>query len=163
MSTPYLGEVRLFPYVRIPSGWTPCEGQVLQILDNRALFFVIGSAYGGDGHTTFALPDLRGRVPIHAGMAFTPGTSGGEASHTLLVNEMPAHTHQASASSDPATTADPANAAWAQAYSPYAEAMLLTPMNPGAISQAGGGQAHENMQPYLALVYCMATTGNYPE
>jgi len=163
MSGPYLGEIRLLPYLRIPPGWMPCEGQVLQILGNQALFSVIGNAYGGDGRTTFALPNLRGRVPIHAGTAVTPGTTGGEASHTLLVNELPPHTHLASASSDPGTTADPANAAWAQAYSPYTEAMLLTPMNPGAIGPAGGGQAHENMQPYLALVYCMATTGSYPE
>src|SRR5437870_7970260 len=109
MSDPFLGQIILVPYNFAPQGWAFCEGQLLPINQNQALFSLLGTTYGGDGRTTFALPDLRGRVPLHFNEAFPLGENGGEAFHTLIVNEMPSHQHQAVASSEIPPASGPAN------------------------------------------------------
>lgn len=163
MSEPFLGELRLFPISNYaPRGWAFCDGQILPINQNQALYSLLGTTYGGDGRNTFALPDLRGRVPIHVHPSIPLGTSAGEASHTLTVNEIPQHTHQVMASSANATATNPTGNTWAQVSAPYAQANSLTPMNSAAIGTAGGSQPHSNMQPYQAMHFCIATTGIYP-
>lgn len=161
MAEPYLGEVRIFPISYAPKGWLSCEGQVLQIQQYQALYSLLGTVYGGDGITTFALPDLRGRVPIHVSSSLRLGTKAGEAAHTLTTNELPQHTHQAYGSSNPATTTSPQGNVWAQANGLYATGATVA-MNSAALSTTGGGQAHNNMQPYLAVRFCIATQGIYP-
>lgn len=161
MAEPYLGEVRIFPLNYAPRGWLSCEGQVLQIQQYQALYSLLGTVYGGDGRTTFALPDLRGRVPIHVSSSLSLGTKAGEAAHTLTVNEMPQHTHQAYGSSIPASATSPQGNVWAQKDNLYATGPTVA-MNQAAISATGGGQAHDNMQPYLAVRFCIATQGIYP-
>ncbi|MFF2886633.1 phage tail protein [Paenibacillus sp. NPDC057967] len=162
MAEPFVGELRLFPFNRTPRGWMPCEGQLMNIQTNQVLFSLIGATYGGDGRSNFALPDLRGRVPVHVGAGINYGLSAGEANHTLTVNEIPAHTHQALASSNPADVPDPQNQGWAGVSDRYGEATALTSMNAGAIGTSGGSQAHSNMQPYLTVRYCIALQGIYP-
>lgn len=163
MSEPFLGELRLFPISNYaPRGWAFCDGQILPINQNQALYSLLGTTYGGDGRNTFALPDLRGRVPIHVHPSIPLGTSAGEASHTLTVNEIPQHTHQVMASSANATATNPTGNTWAQVSAPYAQANSLTPMNSAAIGTAGGSQPHSNMQPYQAMHFCIATQGIYP-
>ncbi|GED68181.1 tail Collar domain-containing protein [Brevibacillus reuszeri] len=162
MSEPFVGELRLFPINYAPRGWAFCDGQILQINQNQALYSLLGTTYGGDGRTTFALPDLRGKVPVHVSTSIPYGTSAGEASHTLTINEIPQHTHQVVASSANATATNPAGNTWAQVAEPYAQANSLTQMNPAAIGTAGGSQAHNNMQPYLAMHFCIAVQGIYP-
>ena len=163
MSEPFLGELRLFPISNYaPRGWAFCDGQILQINQNQALYSLLGATYGGNGVTTFALPDLRGRVPIHVSMSIPYGTSAGEANHTLTVNEIPQHTHQVNASSASASATNPTGNTWAQVAEPYAQANSLTQLNSAAIGNAGGSQPHNNMQPYLAMHFCIATQGIYP-
>jgi microcystin-dependent protein len=165
MSEPFLAEVRMVGFNFAPRGWALCDGQILPINQNQALFSLLGTTYGGDGRTTFALPDLRGRTPIHAGGAHALGQKSGEETHTLATSEMPAHDHQAQATSDPATTPIPsgtvalANSAPAELYAPPEQ---LGAMRSGTIGSAGGGQAHENMQPYLAMNFCIALQGLFP-
>jgi microcystin-dependent protein len=162
MAEPFLGEIRLFSLSYAPRGWALCNGQTLSISTNQALFSLLGTVYGGDGITTFKLPDLQGRVPIHVSTTIPQGQAAGETSHTLTVNEMPMHTHQVQASSTPAATADPTNGVWADVSSPYGVPDSLTTMNQASISAAGGSQPHANMQPYLAVNFCIATSGIYP-
>lgn len=161
MSDFFLGEIRLFPHNRIPSGWQPCEGQALPIRQNVALYSLLGVSYGGDGVNTFMLPDLRGAVPMCIGPNNPLGAAGGEAAHTLSINEMPQHTHQASASTAAASLASPASNAWAAMSNAYAPAPNVQ-MAPGALTTAGGSQAHNNMQPYLTLRLCISTVGIFP-
>lgn len=166
---PYLGEIMLFSGNFAPKGWALCNGQLLAINQNQALFSLLGTTYGGNGSTTFALPDLRGRVPIHQGQG--PGLSprvlgerAGAEHHTLAVAEMPAHAHVARASSAAGTAAGPAgmvparNPAQIPQYGPSADATLAA----GAISAAGGSQSHTNMQPVLTLNYVIALQGTFP-
>ncbi|MCU6794336.1 tail fiber protein [Paenibacillus sp. WQ 127069] len=162
MSDPFLAEIRLFPYARAPRGWALCNGQTLSISTNSALYSLLGTTYGGNGTTTFALPDLRGRVPVHVGTNLTLGQQGGEAGHTLNINEMPTHSHLAQGSSDPSTSVSPQNQVWGMQNNLYGPATALTPMNGTAIANTGGSQPHSNMQPYLALNYCIATQGIFP-
>ncbi|MEC1179520.1 tail fiber protein [Metasolibacillus meyeri] len=163
MAEPFLGEIRLFAFNRIPKGWLPCNGQLLSVNSNQALYSLIGATYGGDGRTTFALPNLQGRVPVHQGAGINYGTAGGEATHTLTVNEMPQHTHTAYADTANATQASPQNNTWGTVSdeSIYAQSGNVT-MNVAALSSAGQSAAHNNMQPYLALSFCIATSGIYP-
>jgi microcystin-dependent protein len=169
--TPYLGEIMLLPFGFVPdNGWAFCNGQLLPINQNLALFSLLGTNYGGDGVTTFRLPDLRGRVAIHKGQG--PGlsnrplaSSGGTQSHTLTLNELPAHSHQARASSAAATVVDPSGTqvmARNPAGIPQWGADTTVAMNATDISNTGGSQAHYNMQPYLTLNFVIALQGVYP-
>ncbi|GAB6989805.1 phage tail protein [Paenibacillus pini] len=162
MSEPFLGEIRLFPIHYAPKGWLFCEGQILPISTNTALFSLLGTVYGGDGRTTFALPDYRGRVPIHFSSTIPLGTKQGEAAHSLTVNEIPQHTHQLLGSSNVASDPSPKNNVWAKIDNAYDQGATLSPMSTNAIKVVGEGQAHNNMQPYLALNYAIAVQGIYP-
>ena len=167
---PYLGEIMLVPFSFAPRGWALCNGQLLPINQNQALFSILGTTYGGNGQTNFALPDLRGRVAIHEGQGpglatYTLGQIGGAQAHTLALTEMAAHAHVARASSAAGTAAVPGagvvparNGAQIPAWNPTADTL----MHAGAIASAGGGQPHLNMQPYLALNYVIAVQGIFP-
>jgi microcystin-dependent protein len=161
MADPYLGEIRIFSFNFAPKGWAMCNGQLLAINQFQALFALLGTTYGGNGTQNFALPNLQGQVPVHFGSGFTQGQTGGEASHTLITSEMPAHTHIVSGNST-ANTASPAGDTWAtapaNAYATTASGAML----PSAIGQAGGSQPHENRQPYLVLNVCIAMVGIFP-
>jgi microcystin-dependent protein len=167
MSNPFMAEIRINSFSFAPKGWALCNGQLLAINQNQPLFALLGTTYGGNGQTTFALPDLRGRVPIHMGSGFTLGSRGGEETHTLTMSEMPAHVHLASSTSSAGTqgkpeSAYPANAAPSQIYSSGGAGMQAVGMSPQMISSIGGSQAHENRQPYLALSFCIALQGMFP-
>lgn len=162
MSEPFLGEIRLFPIGYVPNGWLACEGQILQINSNQALYSLLGTTYGGNGQTTFALPDYRGRTPIHCSPNYPLGQSGGEESHVLTVNEMPAHTHQIRSSSIDADEISPLNNVWATTTTNNYGQPDSQIMNSGSISNTGDSQSHPNMQPYLALRFCIARMGIFP-
>lgn len=162
MSEPFLGEIRLFANNYAPSGWMECNGQLLQINGNQALYSLLGSVYGGDGVTTFALPDLRGRVPIHVSPSIPLGQKAGEETHILTANEMPMHTHGVSASSVLGTNAEPEQNVWANQVGLYSTQAANAAMNAGSVSNAGSSQPHNNMQPYLAVNFYIATTGIFP-
>lgn len=159
---PFLGEIRLFSFNNIPRGWAPCEGQQLAIQQNAALFSLLGTVYGGDGMRTFALPDLRGRVALHVGPSFPLGSKGGEDTHLLSSNEMPQHTHLASGASVTANSPDISGNVWGQENNSYGPATSPKAMSAAAISKTGADQAHSNMQPYLAMSFCIAMQGIYP-
>src|SRR5262245_11039190 len=139
MSDPFLAEIRMISFNFPPQGWAFCNGQLMPISQNTALFALLGTTYGGDGRTTFALPNLQGRVPLHTGNSFALGQRAGEEAHTLIVSEMPAHTHTALASSNPADQTSPANNYWAvsQSYTAFAGSPNET-MAPNAVGLAGG-------------------------
>ena len=164
---PFLGEIRLFAFGFAPKNWAACDGQLLPINQNQALFALLGTAYGGDGRRTFALPDLRGRVPLHRGQApggadHPLGEAGGEEAHTLTVAELPRHTHTASANGGPATRSAPGGRVWAVSQRKiYADAPT-TAMDPDAISAAGEDLPHSSMQPFLGLQFCIALSGIFP-
>ena len=162
MGENFLGEIRLFSIPFAPKGWAPCNGQLLPINQNQALFSLLGTTYGGNGVTTFALPDLQGKTPIHFGTNVPLGTAGGEAQHTLTPNEIPRHTHQARASDTNAASPDPSGQNWAQASFPYSNAANLVQMNPNAIGTSGQSQPHDNMQPSLVIGLCIALQGIFP-
>ena len=166
MSTPYLAEIRLTSFAFAPRGWAMCNGQVLPINQNTALFSLLGTTYGGNGVTTFALPNLQARMPMHVSGAHPLGESGGEAFHTLLAGEMPSHGHALRASSKPAASSSPNGGVLAQpartGTPAYAAAAGLVPLNPAAITASGGGQPHENMPPYLAMNFIIALQGIFP-
>jgi microcystin-dependent protein len=152
-----------------PRSWALCDGQLLAISQNDALFSLLGTTYGGDGRTTFALPDLRGRVPIHVGASVggtnhALGQKAGEETHTVSVNEMPTHTHTAQASSDTGNTPIPTGNALADSAPTelYHGASSLVDLGPGTIADVGGGQAHNNMQPFITLNFCIALQGIFP-
>ena len=167
MAQPYVGEIRMFAGNFAPAGWMFCEGQLLPISENETLFQLIGTTYGGDGQSTFALPDLRARTPIHVGSGHTLGERGGEQAHTLSISELPTHTHAAQGSSAAADAAVPTgnllaavdNTTFASAY---AGPSNLAAMAPSAVSNTGGSQAHLNMQPFLTLSFCIALQGIFP-
>ncbi|GMK42804.1 tail Collar domain-containing protein [Paenibacillus sp. CCS19] len=161
---PFLGEIRLFGFGFVPKGWLPCNGQLLNISTNTALFSLLGTAYGGDGIRTFALPDYRGRVPVHQSSSLPIGATGGEEAHTLTVTEMPAHNHHVSASNGDGTAKSPEGMTWAvpQSKANSFSTTLDKTMSSAAFSAAGGSQPHSNMQPYLAINYCIAAQGIYP-
>jgi microcystin-dependent protein len=168
MAEPFIGEIRPFPYNFAPRGWAFCEGQLLPISQNTALFSLLGTTFGGDGRTTFALPDLRGRVPVGAGTgpglsARVLGEEAGEDGVTLGTAELPPHTHTPVASADPADRYSPVGARPAVTDRKiYGAATSGQLMDAGAISEVGGNQAHENRRPLLALSMCIALVGIYP-
>ena len=167
MAEPFLSELRIFSFVFAPKGWALCNGQLLPINQNQALFSLLGTTFGGDGRVNFALPDLRGRIPIHVGSGFTLGEKGGEQSHTLNISEIPTHVHSFQATTNVATTNIPGNSVNLLAQSTgiflYASAASnLTPMATGAITNVGGSQAHLNMQPFLVLSFGIALQGIFP-
>ncbi|HXH02317.1 MAG TPA: tail fiber protein [Candidatus Competibacteraceae bacterium] len=163
MAEPFLSEIRLMSFNFAPQGWALCNGQLLPINQNQALFSLLGTTYGGDGRVNFALPDLRGRTPIHAGSGHTLGERGGEAFHTLDIDELPHHSHVLNASTAAATTPVAGNAILANGGKDvYASPQSLVPMHPAAVSSVGGSQAHENRQPFLTLSFCIALQGIFP-
>lgn len=163
MAEPFLGEVRLMSFQFAPSGWALCNGQLLPINQNQALFSLLGTTYGGDGRVNFALPDLRGRTPIHEGSGHTLGERGGEQAHTLSVSEMPQHGHAARGSSSATGgSAVPTGRVLGGANNVYAAAAPTTAMHPGSVTNTGGSQAHLNMQPFLAVSFCIALQGIFP-
>ncbi len=164
MAEPFLAEIRIFSFVYAPKGWALCNGQLLPINQNQALFSLCGTTYGGNGQTNFALPDLRGNVPIHMGAGFTLGQKGGEQAHTLTMSEMTAHMHVLQATSNTGGVAIPASNLLAQSNNqPYHNVDAnLQAMNPASIGNTGGSQAHLNMQPFLTLSFCIALQGIFP-
>ena len=170
MAEPFLGEIRLMPFGFAPRGWASANGQVLPIAQNQALFSLCGTTYGGNGVTTFALPDLRGRAPMHLSSTYPQGATVGEQAHTLLITEMPTHTHIVSTSSKTADLVAPNNGIQFASYVAadgtgqyfYEGASGLQAMNANNVGSAGGGQAHQNMQPYLVINFCIALQGIFP-
>jgi microcystin-dependent protein len=161
MSTPYLAEIRIFSFSFAPSGWAMCNGQTLSISQNAALFALLGTTYGGNGTTTFNLPNLQGCMPVHMGNGFVLGQTGGEVNHTLTISEMAAHTHVPAGSSTPANLGVPTGNLWATGNAAYNPTPNTT-MNPACIQSAGGGLSHPNMSPYLTVNFCIALTGIFP-
>jgi microcystin-dependent protein len=161
MGTPYLGEMRIFSFSFPPKGWAMCNGQLLPINQNQALFSILGTTYGGNGQTNFALPNLQGRMPVHFGNGISLGQVGGEASHTLTILELPAHSHPVAGSSTLANQGVPTGNLWAAGNAAYNPAPNTT-MNPAGIQSVGGGQPHDNMSPYLVLNVCIALQGIFP-
>lgn len=165
MSEPFLGELRIMSFSFAPQGWALCNGQLLPINQNQALFSLLGTTFGGDGRLTFALPNLRGRVPVCEGPSFSLGQTMGESSHTISIAELPTHTHGLQATTAAATTSSPANALLATSrgapvYGPAAAAVGV--MSATAVTQVGGSQPHENRQPFLTLSICIALQGIFP-
>jgi microcystin-dependent protein len=163
MSQPFMGEIKIISWNFPPKGWAFCNGQLLPINQNQALFSILGTTYGGDGRVNFALPDFRDRVPFHVGNGHILGERGGEESHTLNAGEMPAHLHQVTGSN--ATTllqVGPANNVWSTSTQSPFETSQNNAMNPGTIANVGGSQAHNNLQPYLVLNFIIALQGIFP-
>ncbi|MGE4369465.1 MAG: phage tail protein [Burkholderiaceae bacterium] len=164
MAEPFLSEIRLMSFNFAPKGWALCDGQLLPINQNQALFSLLGTTYGGDGRVNFALPNLQGRTPIHMGNWHTLGERGGAQAHTLSISEIPTHTHALTTSNNNATTDTPGtNVVMAQASTDmYRSPTSLVAMNPGSVANTGGSQAHLNMQPFLTLSFCIALQGIFP-
>jgi microcystin-dependent protein len=162
MAEPFLSEIRIMSFVFAPQGWALCNGQLLPINQNQALFSLLGTTFGGDGRVNFALPDLRGRTPIHVGSGHTLGEQGGEQAHTLATNELPTHVHIASASSTNGNVNFASGNVLAAAGNAYSGPSNLTTLNPTSIASVGGSQAHLNMQPFLTLTFCIALQGIFP-
>jgi microcystin-dependent protein len=163
VAEPFLSEIRLMSFDFAPKGWAMCNGQLLPINQNQALFALLGTTYGGNGQTTFALPDLRGRVPMHVGDGHTLGEQGGEQAHTLTIPELPAHRHGVNASSSATGgTSSPNGNYLGGGNNVYGTGGPRTTMLPGTVTSTGGSQAHLNMQPFLSLTFCIALQGIFP-
>ena len=164
MAQPYVGEIRMFAGNFAPAGWMFCEGQLLPISEYETLFNLIGTTYGGNGQSTFALPDLRGRVPLHQGNGFTLAETGGAEEITLTVSQIPAHSHPFLASTNNAATANASNNVLAQtpSYTPYIQASPNSSLSPASIGSVGGSQPHNNFQPYLCVDFIISLFGIFP-
>lgn len=163
MAQPYVGEIRMFAGNFAPAGWMFCEGQILPIAEFETLFNLIGTTYGGDGQSTFALPDLRGRLPIHQGNGFILAETGGAEQITLTVNQIPAHGHAFLASTTSATSQTGAGNISASARGDlYTTVFNGAQMNPGVIASTGGSQPHNNLQPYLCVNFIISLFGIFP-
>lgn len=165
MAEPFLSEIRIFSFGFAPKGWAMCNGQLLPINQNQALFSLLGTTYGGNGQVNFALPNLTGRVPMHEGGGHTLGESAGEQAHTLSIAETPTHTHVLQATTTLATTNAPSASVMlskSAAANLYGPATNLVAMAPDALASVGGSQAHVNMQPFLTLNACIALQGIFP-
>jgi microcystin-dependent protein len=162
MTEPFLGEIRVAAFNFAPKGWAFCNGQVLPISQNQALFALLGTTYGGNGQSTFALPNLQARVPVHVGGGFPQGQQAGEATHTLTIAELPAHTHQVSASSAQGDQPAPNQHVPAATSSAAFGTKNDVAMDPQAVSLAGQGQPHDNLPPYLVVNFVIALQGIFP-
>ena len=163
MAEPFLSEIRIMSFIFAPKGWALCNGQLLPINQNQALFSLLGTTFGGDGRVNFALPDQRGRTPIHVGSGHTLGEKGGEQAHTLSIAELPTHTHVVNASSTATNgVATPNGNFLGGGNNVYHAPSNLTTMTAATITNVGGSQAHLNMQPFLTLNFCIALQGIFP-
>lgn len=167
MAEPFLGEIRLFALDYAPKNWSMCDGQIMALSENPALFSLLGTTYGGNGQTTFALPNLNGRVPIHydpPGKNISLGQAAGTEFHTLSMQEMAAHMHRVSASTQNANKTSPSGNVWAAKENSYSvvDSSLEYAMHPTALSAVGGSQPHENRQPFLVLNFCICVNGIFP-
>ena len=167
MAEPFVGEIRMmaFNFAPVSQGWALCNGQLLPINQNQALFSLLGTTFGGDGRVNFALPDLRGRTPIHVGQGPVLGERGGEQSHTLSIGELATHQHLLQATSIAGTVAIPSNTVALAAsanYEAYRPATNMVAMNPASVTNVGGSQAHLNMQPFLVITFAIALVGIFP-
>jgi microcystin-dependent protein len=162
MAEPFLAEIRLFSFVFAPKGWALCNGQLLPINQNQALFSLLGTTYGGDGRTTFGLPDLRGRIGIHEGNGHTLGERGGTDAVTISISQLPTHLHQLNASNVNADSPIPTADLLGQFNNAYRQPSNLIALDPSSVSNTGGSQPHENRQPFLALNYSIALQGIFP-
>jgi microcystin-dependent protein len=166
VAQPYVGEIRMFAGNFAPAGWMFCEGQLLPISENETLFQLIGTTYGGDGESTFALPDLRGRIPLHQGNGFILAETGGAEDITLTVQQIPVHTHPVLGTGNVASTNAPANNSFAQSIGstvfPYGTDQPLTTLHPSSIGPVGGSQPHTNFQPYLCVDFIISLFGIFP-
>ena len=163
MAEPFLSEIRIMSFGFAPKGWAMCNGQLLPINQNQALFSLLGTTYGGNGQTNFALPNLQGKTPIHMGSGHTLGETGGEQAHTVSIAELPTHTHVTNATNTAGTAIiATGNLLAGSATQFYVAPQNLVPMNPATLASIGGSQAHLNMQPFLALTFCIALQGIFP-
>jgi len=164
MAQPYVGEVRIFAGNFAPAGWMLCEGQLLPISEYETLYNLIGTTYGGDGQSTFGLPDLRGRIPMHFGNGFTLAETGGVETVTLTVSQIPAHSHPFLASTDQANTLNAGGNLMSatKTATPYIQIAPGSPLTPQAISSVGGSQPHDNFQPYLCVDFIISLFGIFP-
>jgi microcystin-dependent protein len=164
MAQPYVGEIRMFAGNFAPAGWMFCEGQLLPISENETLFNLIGTTYGGDGQSTFALPDLRGRIPVHMGNGFILAETGGAEEITLTVQQIPSHSHAYLGTSSVPNDANAINNVVGQPSSgfPYLNAPPTVPMAPASITSVGGSQPHSNFQPYLCVDFIISLFGIFP-
>lgn len=162
MAEPFLSELRIFSFSFAPKGWVQCDGQLLPINQNQALFSLLGTTYGGDGRVNFGLPNLQGRVPLHQGQGIILGDRSGEESHTLIQTEMPIHTHVPIASGPAAATTPSGNLLGKGTSVNFYDPNTTTSMHASTVSNTGGSQPHPNMQPYLVLNICIALQGIFP-
>jgi microcystin-dependent protein len=162
VGTPYMSEIKIMSFSFAPKGWAQCNGQLLPINQNQALFSLLGTTYGGDGRTTFGLPNLQGRVPIHMGNGFVEGNLGGEQAHVVTIGETPMHVHTAYGTATDGDSPIPAGNYLGAADNMYAPLANPVPLTPATVTNAGGSQPHNNMQPYLVLNFCIALQGIFP-
>jgi microcystin-dependent protein len=162
VSVPFLSEIKLMAFGFPPKGWAQCNGQLLPINQNQALFSLLGTTYGGDGRITFGLPNLQGRTAIHFGNGYGLGQSGGEQAHTVTIGETPVHTHTAMGTTTTGDSPISTGNYLGGADNLYAPLANTTPIQPTTVANAGGSQPHDNMQPYLVLNFCIALQGLFP-
>ncbi|MGH9126078.1 MAG: phage tail protein [Acidimicrobiales bacterium] len=162
MSEPFLGEIKIISWNFPPRGWAFCNGQILQINQNQALFSILGTTYGGDGRQTFGLPNLQGRSPVHVGNGIGLGQLGGETAHTLIISELPAHNHVPVGVTVAPDQPTPGGFLWASNAGAYATGSPTNAMSPSGVTPTGGSQPHQNLSPYLVLNFVIALQGIFP-